>query len=199
MAKKKHIVWQRCWRSLKHLDQRGMNVESNLSLKFSHGHLLNKRNKDLLQNLHVFVIQTNLPSGLAPRTCKVCLLRKFLQNSFQLVLQHNVHSKFLEKFGKFHVTSYMKLSSWVLLCGWPPRWGWWIPRSNKAITSACWCDPWELHQIRCCSPGWRPHLRFKHWDTRNCSNTSACLVYTRAYWIGLYRYDMYMEYTRYPC
>ena len=25
---------------------------------FSHGHLLNKRNKDLLQNLHVFVIQT---------------------------------------------------------------------------------------------------------------------------------------------
>lgn len=100
----KYIFWRRCWRSWKHLwDQRGMNVKSTLSLKFSHGHLLNKRNKDLLQNLHVFVIQTNLPSGLAPQTCKVCLLRKFLQNSFRLVLQHNVNSKFLEKFRKFHV------------------------------------------------------------------------------------------------
>lgn len=102
-----------------------MNVEFNLSLKFSHGHLRNKRNKVFLQNLHVFVMPTR-PSHL--------LMRPMRASSNPVLFTRMTSAP--EVFKKL---GHEKLFQHLSLFG--------------------------LHRA----------------------------------WIGLYRYDMYVEYTRYPC
>ena len=121
------------------------------------------------------------------------------ENSFRLVLQHNVHSKFLEKFGKFHVTPYIKF----LKLGPPLR----LTTPLRLVTPTIQ----QGHHIRLLM---RP-MRASSNPVLFTRMTSAPSLQTlgqeklfqhlslfglhRAYWIGLYRYDMYMEYTRYPC